>query len=450
MSRHSQFSANREPFRYSHAIQLLRSTPTGLFSFLNPTHAHFKHRELAPQATTAEDTSGRAASEQKDGRQLHNISFLWRSRDNRKGRHALVVYDDTSTGIQSDTTTVPAKTQTMYAVSSVLKKMFTTFPYWDISYLVGLVFTIGSTVWILNAFFVWLPSAAPGTEFKNEIYWGGGLTAFIGAILFFETGSILLIMEATNENTAGCFGYAVEELFYDREVKSSHRRFRPDTLKNCHHHHPNRHNLVGMGSNNGSDELQKYIGLSSASKWHWRLLPTWADFRSHYSHELGFLAGLAQLFGATIFGISGFTALPGIYNHLHPQHVTNLAYWIPQVVGGSGFIVSGTLYMLETQTKWYKPELTVLGWWIAAWNLVGALGFTLCGALGMAYNNTGAQYQAGLATFWGSWAFLIGSLLQLYESLDKNPVVHENSKSVASDAESLSHDANADSGVILQ
>ena len=123
--------------------------------------------------------------------------------------------------------------------------------------------------------------------------------------------------------------------------------------------------------------------------------------------------------------------------------------------------------MLETQSRWYKPAWEVLGWHIGLWNvrmlfrvnllcnsatesgaesslhpkdlsydstlpgignantpqLIGALGFTLCGVLGLLYDNSGAQYEASLATFWGSWAFLIGSLIQWYESLDKNPVI---------------------------
>ena len=78
--------------------------------------------------------------------------------------------------------------------------------------------------------------------------------------------------------------------------------------------------------------------------------------------------------------------------------------------------------MLETQPKWYIPSWRVLGWWIGLWNLVGALGFTLCGALGLVFASPDAQYQANLATFWGSWAFLIGSVLQWYESLDTHPV----------------------------
>lgn len=60
--------------------------------------------------------------------------------------------------------------------------------------------------------------------------------------------------------------------------------------------------------------------------------------------------------------------------------------------------------MLEVQKKWWLPNLASLGWYvsvylefvvgeadggcvrrhIAFWNLIGALGFTLCGALGYA------------------------------------------------------------------
>jgi hypothetical protein len=50
------------------------------------------------------------------------------------------------------------------------------------------------------------------------------------------------------------------------------------------------------------------------------------------------------------------------------------------------------------------------------WNFVGAVGFTLCGALGYAAaTNSKALYQSSLSTFWGGWAFLIGSVIQLYE-----------------------------------
>lgn len=110
-------------------------------------------------------------------------------------------------------------------------------------------------------------------------------------------------------------------------------------------------------------------------------------------------------------------------------------FWTPQVVGGTGFIISSLLLMVECQRKWWLPNLRSLGWYIGAWNLIGAVGFTLCGALGYASFPSSkvsvhqfsvcaalrewiqANYQSVLATFWGSWGFLIGSVVQLYETL---------------------------------
>jgi hypothetical protein len=152
----------------------------------------------------------------------------------------------------------------------------------------------------------------------------------------------------------------------------------------------------------------------------WTWFPTWHELATHYFKEIGFLACLFQLIGATIFWISGFTGLPGINDALSPTALDG-AYWSVQVIGGSGFIISSILFMLETQQKWYLPAPRVLGWHIGFWNLVGALGFTLCGALGFCSGEE-ELYQSSLATFWGSWAFLIGSTIQWYESLDKYPV----------------------------
>lgn len=225
----------------------------------------------------------------------------------------------------------------------------------------------------------------PSTEFKNESLYGGGITAFIGAIVFFETGSILLILEAINTSDTDCFGWAVEELV-DKETPTVTYVANRAT---CSHHHQNRRNLVG----------QPQRALSRRTR-HWQWCPSWHDLTHHYVYELGFLAGAAQLFGATVFGVAGFTALPGIMEHLTPQWRLNAAFWIPQVVGGAGFVVSGLLYMLETQDHWWKPAPRLLGWHIAFWNLIGAAGFTLCGALGMAYKSSGTQYQSSLATFW--------------------------------------------------
>jgi hypothetical protein len=401
--------------------------------FLNPTKAQFHHSELSNETASeyANGTSSNAASDEekaypsKDETTAGHVSFLWRSRHNRKGRHTMAIAKPQPG--EDDRFIVPAPTTEARQIAKGILRMFTVFPYWDISWWIAVIFTLGSAVWVINAFFVWLPDVDPSTEFHNEVLYGGGITAFIGAIVFFETGSILLIFEAFNENSSGCFGWALEQLVSAKHEDGKLGKIHIKLEKRaCHHHHQNRKNFVGRSSCDTYPESKPANEATKDCKtWQW--FPSWHSLRTHYFHELGFLAGCAQLFGATIFGISGFTALPGIQNHLS-QPVRNGVYWIPQIVGGSGFIVSSTLYMLETQKNWYTPALGVLGWHIGFWNWIGGVGFTLSGALGPAYRNSGAQFQAGCATFWGSWAFLIGSVLQWYESLDKYPVVQDRGK----------------------
>lgn len=120
--------------------------------------------------------------------------------------------------------------------------MFTRFPYYDISYLIAVIFTFGSLIWCINAFFVWLPLSDPASEFPGEIADGGGITAFIGATIF-EIGSVLLMLEAVNEDRTDCFGWAIEEAWEEKTGKW--RRGVRREEENCRHHHRNRRNLVG-------------------------------------------------------------------------------------------------------------------------------------------------------------------------------------------------------------
>jgi len=301
--------------------------------------------------------------------------------------------------------------------------MLTYYPVWDISYDVAYVFTLGSVIWVINAFFVYLPLVRPSTEFGTEELYGGGITAFIGATVF-EIGSFLLIAEAVNEGRSGCFGWVVEQAISREEEEMSSMIIRPSKSR-CTHPHTKRH-----GGGTGHADASKHEQQPGQSRWVW--WPSTEELRTHYFQNLGFLASLSQLLGASIFWVAGLTALPGIYDKMS-KTITIIFYWTPQVVGGLGFIISGSLFMLETQSKWWKPAPRTLGWWIGAWNLVGGIGFTMCPAFG--YDSSSwAQYQASLSTFWGSWAFLIGSILQWYESLEKFPVEVDRSSSSSSNA----------------
>ncbi|KAF9700806.1 hypothetical protein EKO04_001235 [Ascochyta lentis] len=391
--RSEAFHPAHEPLRHDPALNLQQDRVSGPLPFLNPTKAHFQY-EARP-----------------------DVRFKWSSRNNRKGRHVVVVSQNQA-NVHSKQTTTPHPTSSLNSIARGICRMLTYYPIWDISFDVAYVFTIGSVIWVINAFFVWLPLVQPGTEFGNEELYGGGITAFIGATVF-EFGSFLLMAEAVNENKSGCFGWALEQAMShkDGDGEIGDGNLKP-SKSHCTHHHLNKRNLVGKGTHHLSKEEP-----SEARSWVW--WPSTTDLRTHYIYNLGFLASFFQLCGATVFWIAGLTALPGIYEKMS-RPITIIFYWTPQIVGGLGFIISGTLFMLETQSKWWKPAPRTMGWWIGAWNLIGGIGFTICPAFGLD-TSSWSQYQACLSTFWGSWAFLIGSVLQWYECLEKFPVEVEKS-----------------------
>lgn len=412
--RNSAFHAARQPLQHYASLRLDTNRTTGPVSFLNPTRARL---EPTSQFAKSTDSLSKPTDTQRDAAIAESkppFTYKWTSRNNRKGRHAISINPN---AFHSEANIeLPKRTASVKQTLRGIRRMVTVFPVWDISYDVATIFTLGSVVWVINAFFVWLPLASPDSEFKNEELYGGGITAFIGATIF-EVGSILLILEAVNENRTGCFGWALDRaLSQETEEHSSLIRLQRSTSI-CTHHHPNKRKLVGKEPN-VSENASTSSTASNTRSWSW--FPSKSEIRDHYIHELGFLASFVQLLAATIFWVSGFTALPGIYDHMS-RPITIVFYWTPQVIGGTGFIISGALFMLETQSRWNKPAFGTLGWWIGAWNLIGGIGFTLCPAFG--YDESSwAQYQACLSTFWGSWAFLIGSVIQWYESMGKHPV----------------------------
>jgi hypothetical protein len=163
-----------------------------------------------------------------------------------------------------------------------------------------------------------------------------------------------------------CFGWALEEAISESRELLLHPR-RDD----CAHHHKRRDTFfqsdpvtrekqqdLGTSSDNNnnnsssSSSSNNYNTKTPQRRFTW--WPTWNELTRHYLRDIGFLACLSQMIGATVFWVCGFTGLPPIYNALSVP-VANGVFWLPQVVGGTGFIVSSTLFMVEVQDKWWKP-----------------------------------------------------------------------------------------------
>ncbi|KAF8602588.1 hypothetical protein BDV93DRAFT_523957 [Ceratobasidium sp. AG-I] len=241
----------------------------------------------------------------------------------------------------------------------------------DISFWVAVVFVLGSIAWVINGFLLLLPILSPEKYPEHET--AAAAFAFIGGTVF-ELGGYLMFVESLNTGHDELFGEALRDELDE---------------------------LEGRGKGN------KKVGFRWWGRQSWR--------------DLGFLASSIQFAAATIFWVSTLTGLPGVIPNLYTSPsvaIADIFFWTPQVIGALGFVISSVLIMIETQRAWWKPNLTSLGWHVGLFNLIGAIGFLLCGAFGYAaLSSTKAEYQSALSTFWGGWAFLIGSGAQLWESV---------------------------------
>jgi hypothetical protein len=225
--------------------------------------------------------------------------------------------------------------------------MFLRFPIWDVSYDVATIFTLGSAVWVLNGFLVLLPATDPAGSWPGESAWGGGVSAVVGATIF-EVGSVLLMLEAVNENRSDCFGWALEEALGgggggkgegEGEGQGRLLLLRRESRSQCRHHHGDRTRLLGTGKGGDgdgdggrvvNDDNNDDTTTSSAAARRWTWWPSWYELRTHYIRDIGFLACLSQMIGATVFWISGFTGLPQVLAVLGPPAEDGI-YWLPQV-----------------------------------------------------------------------------------------------------------------------
>ncbi|THH13899.1 hypothetical protein EUX98_g9670 [Antrodiella citrinella] len=230
---------------------------------------------------------------------------------------------------------------------------------------------------MVNGFVLFLPLVDIGGDHASAASWW----AFVGGTLF-EIGSYLMLVESLNTGHDQLFGPALW-------------------------------GIVSRASLNPSSSDETLTPEKGTPKFRWI---GWGSPR-----DLGYLACTIQMFAASIFWVSTITGIPGVIPNLPttpPTAISDVFFWTPQVIGGIGFIVSSVLLMLEVQKKWWLPNLTSIGWHIAFWNVLGAFGFTLCGALGYgSVASTKVDYQSVLSTFWGSFGFEIGSVIQLWETL---------------------------------
>ncbi|KAK9793466.1 hypothetical protein WJX73_001390 [Symbiochloris irregularis] len=234
----------------------------------------------------------------------------------------------------------------------------------NISWLVAVLFVAGSCLWVLNGWYALFP-ARHATVTRYLVGW----SALLGGTLF-ELGGFCAFLECINRPSKGPvrFDYKVRAL-----TEAEQTEFRPASKGSGHY--------AGPIDGEDKDKDRTYY----QNKWRWV---------STSVSDIGFWGNTITFISATIFWIATMTGVPNELSTESQNYyvVWDIIYWLPQVVGSTGFMLASTLLMLETQHKWWLPRPFNLGWHVGFFNFIGAIGFWLSGLFGFyAYPN--GNYQ---------------------------------------------------------
>ncbi|GAA5863349.1 hypothetical protein JCM8547_006955 [Rhodosporidiobolus lusitaniae] len=423
---------------------------------VHPTHAllHSPSRH-APPSSSLSNSPTDPSSEAPSSR----LTWRWTSRAHRKGVPPQpVVYEDSAAAPRAEKAEggkekweVRQEGKSARGWKDAWRFMRET-RWWgwdlgDISWWVAFIFTIGSVFWCINGimFFCYFSNTS-ATFYSTEAAF-----AFLGGTTFW-VGAYLGWVESLNPaELAGDFGWEVREegrhvtsLLYDDpcclpvscRLLLQPRKARPSSSLGLRRRHFGSFPSQPLSSST-STSTSVSSTPSSKPKWRWFALPTSStppNFPVSWKN-LGYLANAIQFFGGTAFQVSVLCGLPGVLPESgsvggpeqegRAEREWIAAYWAMQVLGAPCFIIAGLIFMVEVQRRWYIPNLKSIGWHIGIWNVIGGWGFLFSAIFGIWRQTSIADpsmYQywgTAFSTFWGSWAFLIGSYIQLLETLNK-------------------------------
>jgi hypothetical protein len=309
--------------------------------------------------------------------------------------------------------------------SKRLKRIWTLFPLQDISWIVAFSFTIGSAAFVIYGVFLLLPFIDPGTNFPTETPYATPASSVFGALMFL-IGGYAGFLEGLNLNGKEVAGTNVQDI---ETTEITEIRMKLDDENSSQETEPQSHTELTCGERSG--QVQPLIASASATNDDTRAvqassfplllgnpvfiyLPTKQQLLTIYARSLLFHSEWVQFLGTIIFSFATLTSLPGVLPSSNSSHLLiTLLNLLPASTGGVLFIISALLQILNAQDTWWMPNPRKADWQVGFWNLIGSLGFTLAGVLPVFRSET-ASFDGILAVFWGSCAFLTGSVVQLY------------------------------------
>ncbi len=303
----------------------------------------------------------------------------WWSRDHRKNRHPKIV--------PLDKHETPANVE---APTDAIR--YWGWEWWNISWWVAQFFFWGSVVWTINGVLAVWPLS--DTQLQTFL---SGWTAFSGGLIFIF-GGYTAFLEVINQSKTIKLGHSLSVL-PKRNQKDDRRLF------------------YYMKPLTGNREVT-FLRMKFRE-----IIGNWKFWGSETS-DWGWWLNTVQLLGALVFFTACITSIPGILPDKY--FLQNSIYWMPQVIGAIFFIIASWMAMREVQLGIFNFPVLKIGWQVGFWNLIGAVGFFLCGLFGLITNtpllrNSALNFWgASFSTLWGSIAFLLASYLMLIEILNRH------------------------------
>ena len=168
---------------------------TGPAKFFNPTNVRVRVKWQDDPELRPLRSSGSEAGPVKT---VDEQTFLWRSRDNRKGRNSVAVPSAALKPIQPSLG-LRIKGRLSQAGHGILR-MVTVFAYWDMAWWSGWSYSIGSILFVMDGSWAWREEAHVGYDSENLSTYGGPVCFFIGALLY-QLGATMAYLEAVNDGS---------------------------------------------------------------------------------------------------------------------------------------------------------------------------------------------------------------------------------------------------------
>ncbi|PHH87672.1 hypothetical protein CDD83_8552 [Cordyceps sp. RAO-2017] len=258
-----------------------------------------------------------------------------------------------------------------YGLAEGLRRMFTVVAFRDASWIAAILFVIGSTAFVVSAFFQLLPLAIPESAFPGEVELAFPLTIAFGAANFFSGGTLSLI---------GAFNDG-------RGPLPENKLGQPISTK----YHP---------------------ALLGSKEWVW--FPTFAELRSVYLPNPAFRGGLVSMLGGLVLTSAAVMGFPGVLDPEAPDFPAKVKNFIftPLFIGGSFLSIGALMLTILAQERWYKLAPSSVTWQASFWN-VAAAGLLVV-SIGIVLLDDTQMLASAAINMVSSWLFLLAALLQWY------------------------------------